>query len=279
MHSQSKFCELSNQESKRLTEDEEESHSVSYSKRRFSYICILHVIIFLLCLSVAMSGWMRHPATPTDLDCATQLSPYSPLVGLVEYEDIRFQGDLQDVNPWKGKPNPALDEAWENITHMWNIQVSGDDMLRMKKPLNQVKAPPHLGDGYVGGIEVFHQLHCLNLIRQYTYYDYYMQPENEPLSFQTSPGRLRAHIADHCIDILRQVIQCNGDAGVVTGSWVKGYSRPQVDFSTWHKCRKLQPFIDYQEKAVLDYEPVKPLDAFELDDRPCKHVPMDQICP
>lgn len=76
MHSQSKFCELSNQESKRLTEDEEESHSVSYSKRRFSYICILHVIIFLLCLSVAMSGWMRHPATPTDLDCATQLSPY-----------------------------------------------------------------------------------------------------------------------------------------------------------------------------------------------------------
>ncbi|GLA98261.1 hypothetical protein AtubIFM57143_006200 [Aspergillus tubingensis] len=200
---------------------------------------------------------MRHPATPTDLDCATQLSPYSPLVGLVEYEDIRFQGDLQDVNPWKGKPNPALDEAWENITHMWNIQVSGDDMLRMKKPLNQVKAPPHLGDGYVGGIEVFHQLHCLNLIRQYTYYDYYMQPENEPLSFQTSPGRLRAHI----------------------GSWVKGYSRPQVDFSTWHKCRKLQPFIDYQEKAVLDYEPVKPLDAFELDDRPCKHVPMDQICP
>ncbi|RAK91965.1 hypothetical protein BO79DRAFT_214911 [Aspergillus costaricaensis CBS 115574] len=121
-----------------------------------------------------MSGWMRHPATPTDLDCATQLSPYSPLVGLVKYEDIRFQGDLQDVNPWKGKPNPALDEAWENITHMWNIQVSADDMLRIKKPLTQVKAPPHLGDGYVGGIEVFHQLHCVNLIRQYTYYDYYM---------------------------------------------------------------------------------------------------------
>lgn len=30
---------------------------------------------------------------------------------------------------------------------------------------------------------------------------------------------------------------------------------------------------------MIDHEPVKPLDAFELDDQPCKHVPTDQKCP
>lgn len=41
---------------------------------------------------------------------------------------------------------------------MWTIPVSADDMLQMNKPLTQVKIPPDLGDGYVGGIEVFHQV-------------------------------------------------------------------------------------------------------------------------
>ncbi|PYH63537.1 oxidase ustYa family protein [Aspergillus vadensis CBS 113365] len=235
MHSPPEYYPLSSDESKRLTGDEVDDQVLPHARKPYPCIWFLHIMIFSLCICIAVSGWIWHPV-PTDLDCAKKLSPYSPLVGLVEYEDVRFQGDLHDVNPWKGAPSPALDEAWENITH-----ISADDMLRMKKPLTQVKAPPALGDGYVGGIEVFHQLHCLNLVRQYTYYDYYMQPENQPLSFRSSPGMIRAHTADHCIDILRQVVQCNGDAGVLTRSWVKGNNKSQPDFGTWHKCRKIQP--------------------------------------
>jgi len=33
-------------------------------------------------------------------------------------------------------------------------------------------------EGYRVGLEVFHQLHCINLLRQVTYKDYYMKLGN-----------------------------------------------------------------------------------------------------
>jgi len=43
---------------------------------------------------------------------------------------------------------------------------------------------------------------------------------------------LRKH-TDHCIDILRQVLMCNGDMGLVMFHWVSGIGpAPYPDFST-----------------------------------------------
>ena len=37
---------------------------------------------------------------------------------------------------------------------------------------------------------------------------------------------------DHCIDILRQVLMCNSDTGLVVFHWVQGIGAPTPDFST-----------------------------------------------
>jgi hypothetical protein len=54
-----------------------------------------------------------------------------------------------------------------------------------------VKLAPEVGDGYMASVEVLHQLHCLNMLRQATYEDYY-KDKAEP--WEDSPQTLRYHL-------------------------------------------------------------------------------------
>ncbi|RAH63528.1 hypothetical protein BO85DRAFT_495449 [Aspergillus piperis CBS 112811] len=236
------------------------------------------ILVFLLSFYMLISGLRLRQSYPTDQQCAAQLSAYSPFIDLVEYDNVRFQGSLFDTNPYKGAPNPRLDDEWKRITHMAQLKIAKEDMPHLKKPLSQVKVLEAEGDGYAGGIEVFHQLHCVNLVRQYTYYGYYSKLDNKPVEFSDSNETLRLHV-DHCIDMLRQVIQCNGDVGVVTRSWVKGRQINYPDFSVWHKCRRLEPIMEYAKANEIESEPVRSPDALELSQPPCTNAPPDEICP
>jgi hypothetical protein len=109
---------------------------------------------------------------------------------------------------------------------------------------------------YDVGIEVFHHMHCLNIIRQYTRKDYYMRPENRPLSFTDSEPVLRTHI-DHCIEMLRQQLLCVADVGIVTYSWVKPWGL-YPDFSTMHKCRKLDKIVAWADQNALPVDDPEP---------------------
>jgi hypothetical protein len=110
--------------------------------------------------------------------------------------------------------------------------------------------PDNLGGGVAGLVEGFHQIHCLNLIRQYTYrdqYDYSHLP-----SFDGTPELVRHHV-DHCIDALRRFIMCVGD---VTPYLIKvnpnRLSGEDPDFETLHKCRKYDKLVDWiKDNAVV----------------------------
>ena len=60
----------------------------------------------------------------------------------------------------------------------------------MPKTSLQVDHPVTGEPGYRVGIEAFHQLHCINLLRRVTYKDYY-----EPLGgeFEAGPEALKMH--------------------------------------------------------------------------------------
>lgn len=45
--------------------------------------------------------------------------------------------------------------------------------------------------------------------------------------------------------MLRQVLMCNSDVGVVSHRWVAGYSRPYPNFNVMHKCRNFQEILDW----------------------------------
>jgi Mycotoxin biosynthesis protein UstYa len=63
-------------------------------------------------------------------------------------------------------------------------------ILDMPESSLKVKHPQSGVEGYRVGMEVFHQLHCINLLRRVTYKDYY-----EPLGgeFAAGPEALQKH--------------------------------------------------------------------------------------
>ncbi|KAK8049249.1 hypothetical protein PG994_010979 [Apiospora phragmitis] len=90
--------------------------------------------------------------------------------------------------------------------------------------------------GYRVAVEVFHQLHCLNLMRQANHKSHYA-----PLGGDTAAPKhdLHNHI-DHCIDALRQFVMCQGDVNVFAFRFPFNDGDPWPDYTTPHVCRNYE---------------------------------------
>ena len=71
---------------------------------------------------------------------------------------------------------PEVDKAWDHITYdVGDQMITPEELNRLG--LNpgslKIKDPRTGKEGYRVGIQVFHQLHCLNLLRQDSYKDWY----------------------------------------------------------------------------------------------------------
>lgn len=96
-------------------------------------------------------------------------------------------------------------------------------------------AAPQYGGGVLGYLHVFHELHCLNLIRQYTYRDSY--DYSNVTAFRAPSEIVRGHI-DHCIERLRKQLMCTADVTPLV--FINDARRPtgmKPDFNIKRKCR------------------------------------------
>ncbi|KAI1179765.1 hypothetical protein F4777DRAFT_574590 [Nemania sp. FL0916] len=152
--------------------------------------------------------------------------------------DIKFVGSFETKTHYRGPPSPELDAAWARFTTSdWvdgsavvlGIKPEDVTFARKDKEEEWYNSTVQLGDdnggGMMGTLEMFHQLHCL--------YPYY---KNTGGVFKRPIEAQMFHI-DHCLEIIRQVIMCNGDTGLITFHWVEGNPVAYPDFNTWHSCR------------------------------------------
>jgi hypothetical protein len=118
---------------------------------------------------------------------------------------------MGEHSPYVGK-GPAVDAAWNAISYdsmfYLSLQSSskstdilpvGDQMIRpedlplidMPSSSLMVKHPVTGVEGYRVGLEVFHQLHCINLLRQVTYKEHYQAIGNG--NFAVDEKELQLH--------------------------------------------------------------------------------------
>ncbi|KAK1960050.1 hypothetical protein LY78DRAFT_590361 [Colletotrichum sublineola] len=109
--------------------------------------------------------------------------------------------------------------------------------------------------GYVATVEVFHHLHCVNVLRQYLWRESY--PESQLPSFlkYNSPEVAKEH-ADHCIETLRQAITCSGDVTpyLFYQKQPSSGSGPSIkeDFKAFHKCRRFDKLLNWVKENGID---------------------------
>jgi len=164
---------------------------------------------------------------------------------------VRFTSDIQvdpngtlylSQNPngpqYVGPPTPEIDQAWEDLL-MKNDRYVG---LTPEEVAQKTNFKPEKEDWILDRYWIepngLHSLHCLNMLRKYSYHNHYPEIQDLP----PSPFRItdRLHL-DHCIDAIRQNLLCSLDLTPTIRSW-----RPEAGFylsriEQWHTCRIVEP--------------------------------------
>lgn len=102
--------------------------------------------------------------------------------------------------------------------------------------------------GYIGEIEVFHHLHCLNFVRQYIWSESYNQTQLPTLLNQGEErsGEVNKLHAAHCIEVIRQALMCNADLTPYLMFKTPAAASPITeDFNASHKCKKFDRIMDW----------------------------------
>ncbi|KAF2727300.1 hypothetical protein EJ04DRAFT_393047, partial [Polyplosphaeria fusca] len=179
----------------------------------------------------------RLASTISSMRCLDVVEMPSPVHSILsdELTPMRIDGRFWEENEYKGPPSPERDAAWNALTNHGGgfFSISQETLQAANASEHSIELPDSIGGGYMASLEVTHQLHCVQLIREWSYRDYY---RNKSIIFYDSDETLRIHL-DHCIDNLRQKLMCDSDTGILTYVWIKNRSSPYADFGVQKKCR------------------------------------------
>ena len=186
---------------------------------------------------------------------------YSPAAGATQWKPVVFHNGFHgDVTPWQGPPSDDVDHRWEEIyTGVGVIKITADEAAQLP---NQTLPIPEEDDGYIVGIEVYHQLHCLDIIRRALYPDRYggdrnMSP-NQKTEYWIHLGeyllscmppcnyaRSQTNSLEHCIDNLRQVLVCYSDISIIPWKINDRLQKEFPDAHTVHMCRDFDALTEW----------------------------------
>ena len=187
------------------------------------------------------------------------LSP-APILDLIDIPLLTktMNGTLMDVDPVpfsRQAPSPSVDAAWDRISTRNPIVIGRSDVLALgKDPDNAARWPASFGaDKYVGKIDVFHQIHCLNMLRQSLRwnFDYYYAAEFPP---GKSVDTFHTSHVDHCVSILLENLMCTANVDIYTHFWMDAQVHAFPDFNINHKCRDFDAVLAWQEANSIPLE-------------------------
>ncbi|KAI8627966.1 hypothetical protein F5Y19DRAFT_160058 [Xylariaceae sp. FL1651] len=221
-------------------------HSMlSNRKLRVGFVILASILLLLSFASGATIAYLLYRSPP---DPSLQL--YSPVNHLVEYVPRKFQrGRGEDKTPYQGWPSDEIDRQWEESYSAGMLSVI-DAKTAGLLPENTERLPLEGREGeYIITLDVFHQMHCLDIIRMSLYRDRYDKHFYFPNG--TVDHCKWLHV-DHCLDQVRQALICNADVSVVYFAWsdiVQGLC-PHVENK--HTCRNYDKILDWAKDRTIN---------------------------
>ncbi|KAK1622337.1 hypothetical protein BDP81DRAFT_360924 [Colletotrichum phormii] len=219
-------------------------------RSRTSFKNLRFPFFWVSCLLLGLSTWLHfNPAGPSDLACARKLNVLSPVQDALEFEDVQFDNGFWKSSPYKGRPTPELEARWKDLWYYGSFDLSDEYLPALNKTPHGVGGDSwaRTKPGYLlAGLEVFHNLHCLNLVRQFVHrtdFDYSDDP-----AFHGGEDLVLAHV-DHCIEALRIRLQCSAD--VTPFLHTNGSRGIQPDFNSQHRCPKYDRIVDWAKERQI----------------------------
>ncbi|KAH7385441.1 hypothetical protein DE146DRAFT_205797 [Phaeosphaeria sp. MPI-PUGE-AT-0046c] len=213
----------------------------SLRRRNYVYLTLFNLFIFTLSMLSLICAVMSQKDTSSSsaAKLMDQFGMHSPAVNQVTYSRQKFSL----ANPLNSSKYVGItddvENAWMDIAYLPDQMVSDADFPKLDMPSDAMRVTdPKSGEtGYRVGLEVFHQLHCLNLLRMSTYPEYYTKLWWSDTNDKAE--RVRGHL-DHCIEILRMNLMCLTDVNVFTFHPVEGKEGYWPNYESQHVCRDFE---------------------------------------
>ncbi|KAF2803238.1 uncharacterized protein BDZ99DRAFT_169394 [Mytilinidion resinicola] len=190
-----------------------------HESRKNTHVSIIQTVIsalILLLLSYIAAFLTITFITESRHDASTLFpkSPYSPATKALKYEK-RPLWDNTD-SPYDQPPSPATDLAWDDLLSSQFIRASPAELAAQHENLTHRVQLPN-GD-YMGSLGVWHQLHCLDILRKAVHMDYY---RHHLTNISHADVVFAVEHYDHCIGTLRRAVMCHADVGLYSFEWAK----------------------------------------------------------
>ncbi|KAH0541676.1 hypothetical protein FGG08_003839 [Glutinoglossum americanum] len=216
---------------------ESHHHYQPTQKHPWPWVFATLILSFLsLSLILKLLGGKTCPARSYETGFSSDLEAIYPAVGL---QKVHFTGGLsltenktlfRETVPgrvqYAGAPNAEIDEAWTDLLRGLEVVLEGDEA---KTVAGKTMEEPEGGKWRLS-LDMYHSLHCVNEVRKALDISYYHPPSHPP------PYFYRTHV-DHCIDYLRQVVQCNADLTPLTYYRDEDTGATVPIFGAEHTCR------------------------------------------
>ncbi|KAF2766844.1 hypothetical protein EJ03DRAFT_329738 [Teratosphaeria nubilosa] len=242
-----------------LKEDDESTGSdSSIEKSAFRLpqptICIIASISLLL--NLVFAAIVIHLGLTRGRCPATAVSPpqlFSPVQDAISYQLTTFESGFHG-SPFMGSPTAEVDRNWKQLYGVGNSRLSRGEARHL--PNKTIEAIAGEGD-YLVVISVFHDLHCLDRLRQSTWY-FYDEQWNEtynpftisrPETYSRDGLNGIIHL-DHCINILRQSLQCSSDVTPYVFQWDEKSQEVRAFANVVHTCRNFDSIHDWASQRT-----------------------------
>ncbi|KAH6675789.1 hypothetical protein B0J14DRAFT_699174 [Halenospora varia] len=120
-------------------------------------------------------------------------------------------------SPYTGSPSTSTDRAWHDLMSKMTIRVTSQELERGNQ--SSVELPD---GGHMAWLGVFHEMHCVKMLRQWKYRDHYY-----PNITSQEESHKSLH-ADHCLEMLRASAMCHADRSLTTFKWTR-HQKPMLD--------------------------------------------------
>ncbi|CZR69056.1 uncharacterized protein PAC_18957 [Phialocephala subalpina] len=182
------------------------------------------------CLNKSQYGGQRHkPQHGRDAISQTTVT-FSSSLDFVDKEHIYRIFDPARPE-YVGNEAEEIDRNWDALILPADIYISDEEARGVGGNLSR----SHETGKFKIELEVFHSLHCLNMLRKRIYSDLY--PE------------MLAHNADihidHCVESLRELIMCSGNMTPIPLEWSEKGERLNPNYASTHTCRDFGKLKDW----------------------------------
>ncbi|TVY87753.1 Oxidase, partial [Lachnellula willkommii] len=144
-------------------------------------------------------------------------------------EKVRSVRYTFEYNRTFAEASDSADRAWKDLFPLQNGYFTYPEIAPERSTLS-----------------VYHQLHCLNGIREGYWTVHDLAVAGKKLNDNTLPMMISPPHIRHCIDLLRQSLMCNADTTVEKKDEVAGGVH---GFGVQHRCKHWFQLVDWTKKA------------------------------